>query len=67
MIKQISSILLILDPQVISKPCGGSHDWVHQTLQSFETTVLEFIIKHIIQTKFYASLNHETKECVFAV
>jgi hypothetical protein len=26
---------------VISKPCGGSHDWIRQTPQSFETTVLD--------------------------
>jgi phenylpropionate dioxygenase-like ring-hydroxylating dioxygenase large terminal subunit len=38
--KQLSSNLLILSPQVISTPRGGSHDWVRQTPQSFETTVL---------------------------
>jgi hypothetical protein len=26
---------------VISRPRGGSHDWVRQTPQSFETTVLD--------------------------
>jgi hypothetical protein len=40
-IKQLSSILLILGPQVISRPRRGSHDWVRQTPQSFETTVLD--------------------------
>jgi hypothetical protein len=40
-IKQLSSILLILGPQVISRLRGGSHDWVRQTLQSFETTILD--------------------------
>jgi hypothetical protein len=93
--KQLSSILLVLSPQVISRPHGGSHDWVLQTPWSFETTVLdipqmiskpcggshnlvrqtprsfeitilESIIKHRIQTKFYASLKHETKEYAFA-
>jgi hypothetical protein len=27
---------------------------------------IEIIIKHIIQTEFYTSLKHETKECTFA-
>jgi hypothetical protein len=27
---------------------------------------LEYIIKHKIQTEFYASLKHEIKECAFA-
>jgi hypothetical protein len=40
-IKQLSSILLILSPQVTFRPCGGSHDWVWQTPRSFETTVLD--------------------------
>jgi hypothetical protein len=31
---------------------GGSHDWVRQTPRSFEITILESIIKHIIQTEF---------------
>jgi hypothetical protein len=26
---------------MISRPCGGSHDWVWQTPQSFEITVLD--------------------------
>jgi hypothetical protein len=94
-IKQLSSILLILCSQVISRPCGGSHDWVRQTPRSFETTILdipqmtsrtrggshdwvrqtpqsfeiiilESIIKHRIQTEFYASLKHETIDCTFA-
>jgi hypothetical protein len=39
-IKQLSLILLILGPQVISRLCGGSHDWVRETPQSFETTIL---------------------------
>jgi hypothetical protein len=56
----------VLDiPQMTSKPRGGSHDWIRQTPQSFEITILESIIKHKIQTEFYASLKHETKECVF--
>jgi hypothetical protein len=49
-----------------SRPHGGSHDWVWQTPRSFEITILESIIKHRIQTEFYASLKHETKECAFA-
>jgi phosphoenolpyruvate synthase/pyruvate phosphate dikinase len=48
-----------------SRPRGGPHDWVRQTPWSFEITILESIIKHRIQTKFYASLKHETKECAF--
>jgi hypothetical protein len=40
-IKQLGSILLILSPQVIYRLRGGSHDWVRQTPQSFETTVLD--------------------------
>jgi hypothetical protein len=39
--KQLSSNLLILSPQVISRPRGGSHDWVRQTPRSFETTILD--------------------------
>jgi hypothetical protein len=39
--KQLSSILLILKSQVISRPRGGSHDWVRQTPRSFKTTVLD--------------------------
>jgi hypothetical protein len=49
-----------------SRPRGGSHDWVRQTPQSFEITILESIIKHIIQIEFYASIKYETKECAFA-
>jgi hypothetical protein len=49
-----------------SRPHGGSHDWVRQTPRSFEITILESIIKYRIQTEFYASLKHETKECAFA-
>jgi hypothetical protein len=30
-----------LSPQVISRPRRGSHDWVWQTPQSFEITVLD--------------------------
>jgi hypothetical protein len=41
MIKQLSSILLILGFQVISRPRGGLHDWVRQTPRSFKTTVLD--------------------------
>jgi hypothetical protein len=52
--------------QMTSRPHGGSHDWVRQTPRSFEITILESIIKHRIQTKFLASLRHETKECAFA-
>jgi hypothetical protein len=39
-IKQLSSILLILGPQLISIPRKGSHDWIRQTPRSFKTTVL---------------------------
>jgi hypothetical protein len=39
--KQLSSSLLILGPQVISIPHGGSHDWLRQTPRSFKTTVLD--------------------------
>jgi hypothetical protein len=39
--KQLRFNLLILSPQVISRPRGGSHDWVWQTPRSFETTVLD--------------------------
>jgi hypothetical protein len=39
--KQLSSNLLIISPQVISRPRGGLHDWVKQTPRSFETTVLD--------------------------
>jgi 2-C-methyl-D-erythritol 4-phosphate cytidylyltransferase len=46
--KQLSSNLLILSPQVISRPRGGSHNWVQQTPQSFETTILD--IPQIIST-----------------
>jgi hypothetical protein len=35
--------LLILNPQMISRPRGGSHDWVQQTPRSFEITVLDII------------------------
>jgi hypothetical protein len=38
---QLCSNLHILSPQVISKPRAGSHDWVRQTPQSFETIVLD--------------------------
>jgi hypothetical protein len=34
-------VTLILGPQVISRPRGGLHNWVRQTPQSFETTVLD--------------------------
>jgi hypothetical protein len=37
---------------MISRPCGGSHDWVWQTPWSFEITVLEFFIEHKVQTEF---------------
>jgi Tfp pilus assembly protein PilP len=40
-IKQLSSILLILSPQVISRPREESHNWVRQTPRSFKTTVLD--------------------------
>jgi hypothetical protein len=57
----------VLDfPQMTSRPCGGSNDWVRQTPRSFKVTILESIIKHRIQTKFLASLKHETKEHAFA-
>jgi hypothetical protein len=39
--KQLSTNLLILCPQVIPRPQGGSHDWVRQTPRSFKTTVLD--------------------------
>jgi hypothetical protein len=39
--KQLSSNLLILSPQVITRLREGSHDWVRQTPRSFETTVLD--------------------------
>jgi hypothetical protein len=39
--KKLSFNLLILSPQVISNPRGGSHDCVRQTPWSFETTVLD--------------------------
>jgi 2-C-methyl-D-erythritol 4-phosphate cytidylyltransferase len=39
--KQLGSNLLILSPQVISRSSGGSYNWVRQTPQSFETTVLD--------------------------
>jgi hypothetical protein len=56
----------VLDiPQMTSKPRGGSHDWVRQTPRSFEITILKSIINHRIQTEFYASLKHETKERAF--
>jgi hypothetical protein len=93
-IKQLSLLLLILGPQVMSRSRGGSHNWVRQTHCSFEITVLDIpqmtsrprggshncvrqtpqsfeiiilksIIKHKIQTEFYASLEHEIKECAF--
>jgi hypothetical protein len=51
--------------QMTSRPRGGSHDWIRQTPRSFEIIILESIIKHIIQTEFYASLKHETKERAF--
>jgi hypothetical protein len=35
---------------MISKPRGGSHDWERQTPHSFKITVLEFFIKHEVQT-----------------
>jgi hypothetical protein len=38
---QLSSNLLILSAQVISRSREGSHDWVRQTPRSFETTVLD--------------------------
>jgi hypothetical protein len=44
--------LLILNPQIISRQCGGSHDWLQQTPKSFEITVFEFFIKHKVQTEF---------------
>jgi hypothetical protein len=57
----------VLDiPQITSRLCRGSHDWVRQTPWSFEITILESIIKYRIETEFYASLKHETKECAFA-
>jgi hypothetical protein len=67
--KQLSSILLILGHQVISKPCGGSYDWVRKTPRSFETTVLD--ISQITSSPRggshdWVSLKHETKECAFA-
>jgi hypothetical protein len=40
-VKQLSSILLILGPQVIFRLHGGSHDWVRQTPRSFDTTILD--------------------------
>jgi hypothetical protein len=56
----------ILDiPQLTSRPRRESHDWVRQTPRSFKITILESIIKQRIQTEFYASLKHETKECAF--
>jgi hypothetical protein len=39
--KQLSYNLLILSPQVISRLRVGLHDWVQQTPQSFETTILD--------------------------
>jgi hypothetical protein len=33
-------------PQMICRPREGLHDWVRQTPQRFEITVLEFINKH---------------------
>jgi hypothetical protein len=33
-------MLLILGPQVISRPRGGLHNWVRQTPWSFETPIL---------------------------
>jgi hypothetical protein len=39
--KQLLHNLLILSPQLISRPCGRSHDWVRQTPRSFKTTVLD--------------------------
>jgi hypothetical protein len=39
--EQLSSNLLILSPQVISRPRGGSHDWVRQIPRSFEINILD--------------------------
>jgi hypothetical protein len=39
--KQLGSNLLILSPQVISRPREGSHDWVRQTPRIFDTTILD--------------------------
>jgi hypothetical protein len=38
--------------QMISRPCGGSYDWVQQTTQSFNITILKFFIKHKVQSEF---------------
>jgi hypothetical protein len=35
--------LLILNPQMIYRPHGGSHDWVWQTPRIFKITVLDII------------------------
>jgi hypothetical protein len=40
---QLCSNLLILSPQVISRPGGELHDWVRQTPWGFETTVLDIL------------------------
>jgi hypothetical protein len=37
------TILLILSPQMISRPRGGSHNWVRQTPWSLEIAVLDII------------------------
>jgi Ser-tRNA(Ala) deacylase AlaX len=56
--------MTILDiPQMTSKPCGGSHDWVRQTPQSFEITILESNMKRKVQTKFLGKFKHKIKEC----
>jgi hypothetical protein len=35
--------LLILNPQMISRPHGGLHDWLWQTPRSFKITILDII------------------------
>jgi hypothetical protein len=53
-------------PQMISRLCGGSHDWVRQTPQSFTITVLEFFIKHKISKEIslnFKSLSTRQHKC----
>jgi hypothetical protein len=50
-----------------SIPHRGSHDWVQQTPQSFEITVLESNMKHMVQTRFLDKFKHKIKECALLV
>jgi hypothetical protein len=56
----------VLDiPQMVSRPCRGSHDWVQKTPRSFEIIILEFSVSTEYKLNFRQVQAQDKKVCTF--